>query len=204
MGVVKLSTAGILNYSKTSNFLSGNELPAGPSAFDLLETTTLTSSAASVTFSGLSAYSDYKHLQIRMVARSDFSNIYNDALHANLTFNSDTASNYNSHNLWANGSQVYSQDEGNPSNISLRYTVAVGSNTTNGFAASVTDILDFSNVYKNTTTRTLNGYTGGNNAPAIQLRSGLWRNTNAVTSMNIASNFGNFVSGTRFSLFGVR
>jgi hypothetical protein len=33
-------------------------------AFDLLETTTLTTSASSVTFSGLGAYSDYKHLQI--------------------------------------------------------------------------------------------------------------------------------------------
>ena len=39
-------------------------------AYDLLETTTLTSSASSVTFSGLGSYTDYKHLQIRMVIDS--------------------------------------------------------------------------------------------------------------------------------------
>ena len=68
MGVVKLSTAGIRNYSKTSDFLSGNA-PLSLGSFDLLETTTLSTSASSVTFSGLGAYSDYKHLQIRSVAR---------------------------------------------------------------------------------------------------------------------------------------
>mgnify|MGYP003645637262 FL=1 len=41
----------------------------GGAAYELLETTTLNSGASSITFSGLSAYSDFKHLQIRGTQR---------------------------------------------------------------------------------------------------------------------------------------
>ncbi len=199
MGVVKLSTAGIRNYSKATDFLVGNVpfSPIPPSAFDLLETTTLSTSASSVTFSGLGAYSDYKHLQIRMIGRSDASVSQASGF---LDFNGDTVStNYKSHFLEGRGNTVLSAA------TAPIYFVAVNgaSETAGDFSVAVTEILDFSNVYKNTTTRTLSGK-ASSLANRIDLMSGLWMNTNAVTSIRAYLSSGNWIAGSRFSLIGIR
>ena len=169
----------------------------GAGAFDLLETTTLTTSASSVTFSGLGAYSDYKHLQIRMVARSD-----NAAVQDNnwLEFNGDTtSSNYKYHALVGNGSSV-SSFGGSPLFLN---EVTAASEATGNFAVKVIDILDFSSASKNTTTRTLMGKTGTAGQRAA-LSSGLWIDTTAVTSIRTYLSNGSFIAGSRFSLIGVK
>ena len=196
MGVVKLSTAGIRNYSKTSDFLSGN-LPLSLGSFDLLETTTLASSASSVTFSGLGAYSDYKHLQIRAITRASSALGLKATL---LNFNADTASNYAFHYLRGNGSSVLS--DANPNRGFIRgWFNTDSSSTTGAFAGAVVDILDFNNSSKFTTTRSLEGSLGGNNG--IALWSGLWQSTAAITSIAISVEDGfNYVAGSRFSLYG--
>jgi len=195
MGVVKLSTAGILDYSKTPNFLSGNA-PVSFGAFDLLETTTLTSSASSVTFSGLDSFSDYKHLQIRYVIRSDWGTTSSQN---NITFNSDTGSNYAYHLLIGSGSSVSSL--GYTSRSFIYGGIGTGANSATGaFGTGVIDILDFS-ATKNTTVRTLNG---ANDINRIGLDSGLWINTSAVTSATVTSNQGSYITGSRFSLYGVK
>ena len=199
MGVVKLSTAGILDYSKTSNFLSGNA-PVSFGAFDLLETTTLTSSASSVTFSGLGAYSDYKHLQIRAAVRSNRSSGVYDL--ASLRLNSDSGTNYIWHTLEGNGSSVSSYTYGTSSGIQLG-AMPEATDDAGAFGSFVLDILDFANTSKNTTTRNLTGWISGT-YPQIRLSSGLWMNTNAVTSVQINSDAGNFITGSRFSLIGVK
>ena len=193
MGVVKLSTAGILDYSKTSNFLSGNA-PVSFGAFDLLETTTLTTSASSVTFSGLGAYSDYKHLQIRSVARVDVSGTT-----CAMRFNSDSGSNYARHYLIGSGSVSSggqtSQDQSNT------LFAAGSSQAANIFGVSVVDILDFASTNKNTTVRSLVTNSDG----TIILFSGLWNDTAAITSIEIKQQTtGNFVSGSRFSIYGTK
>ena len=92
MGVVKLSTAGILDYSKTSNFLSGNTPPAGP-AFNLLETQVLTTNHASIAFDSLGTYAaDYKHLQIRATLKDDRS--ASNSSQYGFTFNGVTSASY--------------------------------------------------------------------------------------------------------------
>ena len=198
MGVVKLSTAGIRNYSKTSDFLSGNA-PLSLGAFDLLQTTTLSTSASSITFSGLGAYSDYKHLQIRVLTRTD--RVANSTL-TRLQFNSDSGNNYAQHTLRGDGSSVVSDGGGNVSGISRMYST--GSNSPAGafFAASI-DVLDFSNTSKYKTLRMLGGHAQNENI--IMLSSGLWRNLTAITSITFSDFFStNFVAGTRMSLYGVK
>ncbi len=187
---------GILNSQATAG-------AGGGPAYDLLSTTVLSSTANSVTFSSID--SSYKHLQLRITARSDFSNIYNDSLHTQLTFNSDTSTIYTAHYFWGNQSNLYSQFEGaTQANIMIRYNTAVGSNTTNGFAANVIDILDYTNTSKFTTTRSITGYRGGNSEPRINMSGGLWQSTAAVTSITLKSSFGDYVSGSRFSLYGIK
>ena len=170
----------------------------GAGGFDLLETTTLTSSALSVTFSGLDAYSDYKHLQIRMVGRGDRATSLADLW---LRFNSDSGSNYAWHVLYGSGSSVGSI--GYPSQPKIQTGYVTGSTfTSNGFAGTVTDILDFSSTSKNTTIRSLTGMAGTNNQ--IRMFSGLWNSTSAVTSIQLLPEVDNLVAGSRFSLYGVK
>jgi hypothetical protein len=197
MGVVKLSTAGIRNYSKTSDFLSGN-LPLSLGSFDLLETTTLTSSASSVTFSGLGAYSDYKHLQIRAVTRNDGAFTGGSIV---ATINGNTSATYSDHRLRGDGTSVTSAGFTSQTNAVLGDS-AGGNNGANQFAAHVIDILDFSSNSKNSTFRSLTGL-AADSRTIISLSSGLFINTNAVTSIELADS-GNLVAGSRFSLYGVK
>jgi hypothetical protein len=196
MGVVKLSTAGIRNYSKTSDFLSGN-LPLSLGSFNLLETTTLATSASSVTFSGLGAYSDYKHLQVRMSFRA--SGAGTGVTSAYVELNGDSASNYAAHALYGQGSSVNSLSQTSAGSALLWNILPNGASTANSFGAVVLDVLDFSSSTKNSTIRYLGGALNEENV--ITFGSGLWANTNAVTSLSISSNF---ASLSKFALYGVK
>ena len=85
--------------------VAGAGAAGGGGAFDLLETTVLGSDTASVTFSNLNTYSAYKHLQIRLVARSTNASASRSV---RIQFNGDTASNYAYHYLLGDGSSVSS------------------------------------------------------------------------------------------------
>lgn len=185
------------------------DFPTGAAgAYDLLETQILTSSAASVTFTGLGSYTDYKHLQIRMLTHSTYNGGNTGYL---MTFNSDSGANYSRHGLQANwfpaatGVTSYAQT-GQTSIFGSCY----GADYSNKFWPAVWDILDFSNANKNTTVKGFEGMFGSNDfghSPegGIRLRSGAWYNTSAVTSISFVTATGdNFVSGSRFSLMGVK
>ena len=171
----------------------------GASAFDLLETTTLTSSAYSVTLSGFSAYAaEYKHLQIRWLAQTTRANTA-DAL--NLIANSAGGSRHLSHRLRGNGSTVTSSYAAAGGEIELANIT--GASVSGAFAAGVTDILDFSSTNKTTTFRTLSGIGGTNQN--VQFQSGLFTDLAALTHVTFYAAVGpNFAAGTRFSIYGVK
>jgi hypothetical protein len=172
-------------------------ITGGGGAFDLLETTTLTTSASSVTFSGLDAYSDYKHLQIRAVVRG--STLIRVALQAN--FNGDTSGNYTLHLLSGNGSSVTS--EGYTGLTYAEMGQFPGGGVADSWGANIVDILDFSSSTKKTTTRTQAGWHASSD-PRTQLESALWNDTSAVTSIALTPGAGQFVAGTRISMIGIR
>lgn len=167
-------------------------------AFELISTQLVTSPVSSITFSSIPA--TYKHLQIRATMRTDRSGSEDDLLTVRL--NGDTGSNYASHLLYGTGSSVASTASTTQTYWRSLYTTGAGA-TANSFAAMSMDLLDYASTSKNTTMRALNGSHSYNN---IALASGLWMNTAAVTSVtfNMAITATNFVSGCRFSLYGVR
>jgi len=171
----------------------------GAGAYDLLETTVLTSSASSVSFTGLDSYTDYKHLQIRTVNKTDPSRETDDM---QVQFNGDTGSNYAYHVLGTQGSTVFSSDDPNKSAITIGGTL--GASTPNIFGSFVIDILDFSSDTKNTTIKSLGGRViSGDNY--LNLTSGLYANTNDITEVLLKPSIGpNFVAGSRFSLYGIK
>jgi hypothetical protein len=169
-------------------------------AFELITTEILGSSQASVVFSNLGDYSStYKHLQLRLIARSNGPS-GDDALR--LRFNADSGSNYSWHQLLGNGSSVNSnaatsQTGTYPAQIAANLAAA------NIFGGGVIDILDPYSTSKNTTVRGLSGTTGGSNV--IMLRSGAWLNTASITSITLNGvDGGNLLAGSRFSLYGIK
>ncbi len=151
---------------------------------------------SSVTFSVIP--STYKHLQIRGIQRSsraagsDYGNIY---------FNGDTTnSNYANHRLRGDGSSASAS--GGTSDPTYGDYPA-GSTTSNVFGGFIFDLLDYTNTNKNKTSRLLFGY-DANGSGQINLRSGLWLSTSAVTSITIDNRGANFADGTSFALYGIK
>ena len=165
-----------------------------------LATYTSTGGETAVTFSSLSSYAaDYQHLQIRAAHRNDANDT---AIYLGLRFNSDSASNYNRHFLNGTGSSVTSAALANADYIWLGESVS-SQIVANSFAGTVTDILDAFETTKFKTVRSLSGQTGSRNQ--IFLTSGAWRNTNALSSIELLlPQGGSFITGSRFSLYGIK
>ena len=180
-------------------FWAASGAGGGAGAFDLLETTTLSTSASSVTFSGLDAYSDYKHLQIRMVAgcAAGFDSS------GYLELNGDSTASYSYHWLRGNGSTITPYAASSDTYILINNMISSNAYP-NEFAAGVLDILDFSSSSKNTTIRASHGYKG-TGSERVYLSSGAYYNTAAITSLTIGGAGGNNMrAGSRFSLIGVK
>jgi hypothetical protein len=167
-------------------------------AFELISTEILGSTQSSFTFSGLGDYSStYKHLQIRAVVRSDRANTDDTLL---VRVNGDTGSNYRFHLLLADGSGVFST--GNTDTKMELGRTAGGSNASEIFGYNVLDVLD---VYSTTKNKTFRASAGLNRVSGayVFLNSGARFNTEAISSITLFP-IGSFVSGSRFSIYGIK
>lgn len=146
----------------------------------------------------------YKHLQIRVIGRT---NGTGNRVSTAVQFNGDTTSNYRWHALAGTGAVAVGEDAG-----SLVTFVRIGSSNipkgdadANIFGVSVADILDYTNNVKNKVTRSLSGQDQNNANGRIALQSGLWLNTNAITSIKIYPDDGaSWAQYTQIGLFGIK
>jgi hypothetical protein len=173
-------------------------------AYDSLATITVgATSVASITFTGIP--STYKHLQIRGIARGSRPTYGNDNL--NIQFNLDTGSNYSWHKLQGNGSAASAGGAANATRMTANALAGSGA-PTNTFSAHILDILDYADTNKNKTLRGLDGVdingTVAGEGGVIELHSGNWRNTAAITSITLFAGDPNFVQYTTFALYGVK
>jgi hypothetical protein len=199
MTIKSLQSTSLTNNIFYRSMLAGNDafFPEFESD-EFLEEVVLTSSASSVTFTGLASYATagYKHLQIRMVARSDRGSTQSDMA---AQLNGDTGSNYAFHRIVGASGSVQTGQVSSYGNMRLGVTSAA-SNSSGAFSAYLCDVLDFSSSSKNTTLRTLEG-SAGSGYQEVGFYSGLWNSTSSVTSIRIFDE-ANFVAGSRFSLYG--
>ena len=202
MAIKSLQHSSLTDNAFYRSVLAGNAA-FEPDDEDFLEEVVLSSSAASVTFSGLGAYSDYKHLQIRAVTRD--TRAISGTNNVLMTFNSDTGSNYRQlHVLKGDGSSVSSYAEAQSSSI-IPFGSPSANDTTNAFTAAVIDLLDAFSSNKYTTSRTLRGTNvAAAYATQVVLASGLWMNTASLTDISFAPISASFAVGSRFSIYGVR
>lgn len=197
MGVYSLSKSSVNNWVKYSNAAAGN---GQISDMELIGSQLLTSTQTAVAFNNLQNYSQYKHLQLRISSRNSSADSAQDIY---LRINGDSAaSSYGYHALYGTGSAVGSEASFAPTGA--RIAQSPGSTFTgNVFFPAITDILDFSSSVKNKTMRTASGNTGSYSR--IWLGSNAWFNTAPVTSLTlVTANGSSFLSGSRFSLYGVK
>jgi hypothetical protein len=170
------------------------------SSYELISTTILGSAQSSVVFDVSALASTYKHLQIRYVMRSDRAGVpYSNGA---LRMNADTGSNYNAHYLVGNGSTVSSGFVSSATSMLIGNQPG-GTFTANAFSAGVMDILDAFSTTKFKTVRSLSGQVGNDNA--LSLQSGLYRSTNAATSVTVLNWDGaNLAANSRFSIYGLK
>lgn len=197
MGIYSLANSSINNWTKYSNAAVAN---GQTSDFELITTQILTSAQGSLTFSNLQNYSQYKHLQIRMVTRSvDSQNI---TLTMSIILNGDLGTNYSKHAIRGNGSSVFSVASTSTTPVEIA-NIAGGATTAASFGTSILEILDFQSTTKNKTIRSFTGSASGTSME-VGLWSGAWASTAAVSSMTFSNYGANFATGSRFSLYGVK
>ena len=138
----------------------------------------------------------YKHLQVRAIARSSSGG------YAGVTFNSDTSSNYASHELLGNGSSASAAAYTSRADIPLMASAT--SSGTSIFTGFVIDVLDYANTNKYKTLRSLEGY-DANGSGYVQLQSGLWQSTSAISTLKITCAYGqSWQQYSSFALYGVK
>jgi hypothetical protein len=171
---------------------------AGP-AFELITSTILTGTQATVTFDSLGTYAaDYKHLQIRLVARTNRGSDAAD--HLIMQMNSTVATA--AHTLYASGSSVTSAlNLFGPKTIGM---IAAPAFPTNAFAPGVVDILDpYSSTSKNKTIRSFVGLPQSGGAFRSVTFSSAFFPTDTTTSITLSC-LASFIAGSRFSLYGIK
>lgn len=159
-------------------------MPAGRT-YTPLARTTLSSAAASVTFSSISG--SYTDLVLVVSTISVNGTAY-------MTVNGDTNTNYSRTFMYGTGSSAVSARTTNFA--SFPFTVGSVNGT---FSASIVHLMNYSNstTYKTFLTR------GNDAADATVGLVGLWRNTNAITSINLTTASDNFNTGSTFTLYGI-
>ena len=162
-------------------------------AYDSLATITLSTSTASITFTGIP--STYKHLQIRFIANDTVTS------RIRLRLNGDTGNNYSTHLLYGDGASALTAAAASANVITAGPALNSGGTS---FAAGVVDILDYAITTKYKTVRTLSGV-DINGSGEIGLYSGAWLNTVAVTSVTLFwDNSSNIAQNSTFALYGVK
>ena len=160
---------------------------AAGSTYTPIATTTLGSAQATVSFNSFSGYTD-----IYAVCAPIFGSTSN----FQMTFNSDTGTNYSNTLLEGNGTTAISARQSNQTRIVAGY---------NGTSASDRAIFNISLMnYANTSTYKTALIRMSNAGSETIAQVGLWRSTSAITSIQFAMQNGdNFQSGSTFTLYGI-
>jgi len=170
------------------------------SSYESIATATGNGSATTLTFSSIP--STYKHLQIRGISRRASGTGLADIA---ITINADSGSNYAMHDLQGNGSTAAAQGYASQSSIFWWNMLPSATYTASTYGAGIADIHDYASTTKNKTLRLISGFdsNAGSTANRVNLSSGLWMNTAAITSITLTS--GNaFDTSSVFSLYGIK
>lgn len=159
--------------------------------------TTVVDATADLTITFSSIPSTYKHLQIRAIALSS-----SDSQPVLLRFNSDSGANYSYYYLAGQGSVVASGGGTSTTSILTAGNYARGLNASNPWSF-VIDILDYADTNKFKTVRALHG-ADYNGSGEVNLTSGNWQNTTAISTITMSMASSGFNQYSSFALYGIK
>ena len=198
-------TAGNANGTSAASSASNSITTSAPlSSYESIATVTVSSATPTITFSSIPA--TFEHLQIRAILRNTSGSSGSKDLFMN--FNGDTNTNYRQYKvLFGDGSSAASAASGTSTaalnKISPAHFLEDG-NTASIYNAFVCDILDYRNTNKYKVTRSFTGQ-DLNGSGRLNLFSGLWQSTSAITSIDLTVEGGNnFKQYTQFALYGIK
>lgn len=170
------------------------------SSYESIATVTVGSGgAANVEFTSIP--STYTHLQVRIIDRD--TSAFNDSYGMYLKINSDTGSNYSTHYLLGTGSTALAGGSASQTPIVIAQT-AGGGMLSNTFGVAILDFIDYKNTNKYKTIKSLSGYSTNSTVTNTTLTSGLWMNTNAITTITLTPGAGNWAQYSSFALYGIK
>jgi hypothetical protein len=163
-----------------------------PATYEPIATTTLSSAAASITFSSIPAtYTDLRFTLLINTTSAASEGI-------RLQYNSDTATNYSDTYLSGNGASAVSGQDTGASFIILHY--AGTSTTVPTFYFG--DVFSYAgSTYKTALVGSVEDKNGSGN---VTRGVGLWRSTSAITTLKLGNaGVANFNAGTTATLYGI-
>jgi len=155
--------------------------------YDLLDSTTLASSASSVSFTSI----DQSYGDLVLVTESTHSTPADPYIQ----FNSDTGSNYNDVTMGGSGSATQSASRSSTTQIRVNAYADLGY----GANLIIVQIMDYSATDKHKSVLTRNSV-ADRGVDAVASR---WASTSAITSIKFYANTGTFDSGSTFYLYGI-
>jgi hypothetical protein len=181
--------------------MASQNYPRVTNSYESIATVTVgAGGASSISFSSIP--STYTHLQIRGILRESDTNTGAGALW--MQVNGDTGSNYAWHRAWGNGSTA-TAGAGSSTTWSLVGINSRSGNGSNIFGATIIDLLDYSLTTKYKTFRALSGEEANSSNGYSGIHSGLWLNTNAISSITLyPSATYSWTQYSQLALYGVK
>ena len=181
--------------TKSRSMLVGNSYYV-PTSFESIATINVGSGGqANLEFTSIP--STFEHLQIRLFVRPTSTS--NGPVF--MQCNSDTGSNYSRHALRGDGSTAMASGQASQTSMYFNgFNVYAGA--TDRPTVSIIDILDYKNTNKYKVVRAFAGL-DNNGSGESGLYSGMWMNTNAITSIKLFDNV-NYGEYTKAALYGIK
>lgn len=175
-------------------------LEAAGGDYESIATVTVGSGgASSITFSDIPG--GFQHLQIRMIGRETGSGT--SGATERVRFNDDTGNNYAWHYLYGSGIGAVAGALSSQNGTYLTKVVG-GGQTASAFGGTIIDILDYASSSKAKTCRMFGG-NDVNGAGTVDVHSGLWTSTSAITKIVLDKiNGNNWAQYTTAALYGIK
>ena len=171
-----------------------------PATYQLISSNTLSSAAASVTFSSIPA--TYTDLVLRLSARSSNAG-RNDVV--NMEFNANSSALYSTTILYGQGGGSFgSLRNSNATYTRIGYYISGDTTTSSTFGSQEFYIPN----YTASQNKAISGFGVSENNATVQdlaVTAGLFRDTTAISSIKLTLLTGpNFMSGSSFFLYGIK
>lgn len=162
-----------------------------PLTYEPIISTTLTTNSGSVDLTSIPG--TYTDLRLVIVGQAS-----TGTGNVRIRFNNDSGATYSSTRGTGNGSTVTAAGNSNTNQI----IVGATSGITTQWSNYVIDIFNYAgSTHKTTLAMAAEDLNGSGN---VTFGVGMWRNTAAITSIGISQSLSSFISGSIFTLYGIK